>query len=73
MFRQIIVSVTSAVVAQMAVATLDLVQFEQSAPPRYEPPRLAILPGTPNEGFASPALASILAPVIGGSQIANRN
>lgn len=77
MFRQIIVSVTSAVVAQMAVATLDLVQLEPSAPSRYEPPRLAIVPGTPSEVFAStasaPPLASILAPVIGASQIARRN
>lgn len=76
MFRQIIVAVVSAVAAQMTAASLTFSVAERPEPVRYEAPpaavRLAIVPGSTGDIFASPILASNVAPFLGASQLAYR-
>ncbi len=76
MFRQIIVAVVSAVAAQMTAASLTFTVAERPEPMRYEAPRsavrLAIVPGSTADIFASPILASNVAPFLGASQRVRR-
>jgi hypothetical protein len=75
MFRQIIVAVVSAVAAQMTAASLTFSVAERSEPVRYEAPpaavRLAVVPGSTGDIFASPILAANVVPFLGASQLAH--
>ena len=76
MFKQIVVAIVGAVAAQLTAATLT---FTPSVGDRevYEAPRtairLAIVPGSTGDLFASPIQVSSLAPFLGASQISRGN
>lgn len=73
MFRQIIVAMAGAIAAQLTAATLDFTPADSHE--RFEPRpavRLAIVPATPQDFFATPALVSTIVPFLGPPQLANR-
>jgi hypothetical protein len=77
MFRQILVAIIGAVAAQLTAATLTLTPSVGSDREAYEAPRaairLAIVPGSTGDLFATPIQVSSLTPFLGASQISNGN
>ena len=77
MFKQILVAIVGAVAAQLTAATLSLTPSLGSDHEAYEAPRaairLAIVPGSTGDLFASPIQVSSVTPFLGASQIANGN
>ena len=74
MFKQIIVAMAGAIAAQLTAATLDLTPGERHEhfDPRPTAVRLAIVHGTPQDFFATPALVSTIVPFLGSPQMGNR-
>lgn len=75
MFKQILVAIAGAVAAQLTAASLTLTSSDSVREPYEAPPaaiRLAIVPGSTGDIFASPIPASSVTPFLGAFQLAHR-
>ena len=73
MFRQVIVSMASAIAAQLTIATLGFSSLDRHG--HFEPQAtspLAVVTGAPQNIFAMPTSVATIAPFLGPTQMANR-